>query len=268
MTRKLLTFLCVVLMMINVLNAQNTDPEIAVVAHRGYWNCDEGGYAKNSLAALEAAQKAGFWGSEFDVNMTADGVLVVFHDGKIGGVSIENNNFEAFKDVRLSNGESLPTVDDFLRQAQKYPDVMMVYELKKHSCNEVEDRFVDLTIEKLREYSMDDPSKVMFISFSYHICKSLAKKMPGFKVQYLGSDKSPDKLSKDGINGLDYHHLMLGLHKNWIKKAHSLGLEVNVWTVNKEDQMRKMAKAGVDMITTDYPSTLQSILKELDITEL
>ena len=50
-----------------------------IVAHRGFWNCEEAGYAKNSVAALRCAQEAGFWGSEFDVNMTSDGVLIVYH---------------------------------------------------------------------------------------------------------------------------------------------------------------------------------------------
>ena len=32
-----------------------------IVAHRGFWNCEEAGYAKNSIAALRCAQEAGFW---------------------------------------------------------------------------------------------------------------------------------------------------------------------------------------------------------------
>ena len=44
--------------------------KVQIVAHRGYWNCEEGQNAKNSIASLAAAQKYGFWGSEFDVNMT------------------------------------------------------------------------------------------------------------------------------------------------------------------------------------------------------
>lgn len=55
-----------------LLTACTFRPEIAIVAHRGFWNCDEAGMAKNSIASLAMAQKNGFWGSEFDVNMTAD----------------------------------------------------------------------------------------------------------------------------------------------------------------------------------------------------
>jgi glycerophosphoryl diester phosphodiesterase len=71
--------------------------KVGIVAHRGFWNCDEAGYAKNSIAALRCAQEAGCWGSEFDVNMTSDGVLLVYHDGNVEGVSIEKNPHSAFR---------------------------------------------------------------------------------------------------------------------------------------------------------------------------
>ena len=38
--------------------------QAGIVAHRGFWNCEDAGYAKNSIAALRCAQEAGFWGSE------------------------------------------------------------------------------------------------------------------------------------------------------------------------------------------------------------
>ena len=66
------------------------EKEIAIVAHRGYWNCDAAGSAKNSLASLKQAQELGVWGSEFDVNMSLDGELLVFHDGSVDGKRIEN----------------------------------------------------------------------------------------------------------------------------------------------------------------------------------
>lgn len=47
----------------------------AVVAHRGYWNCEAGGLSENSIAALKAAQDNGFWGSECDVQLTADSFI-------------------------------------------------------------------------------------------------------------------------------------------------------------------------------------------------
>lgn len=56
---------------------------VAVIAHRGWHQAPGVKGAENSIAGLRAAQNAGFWGSEFDVHMTADEVLVVRHDDKI-----------------------------------------------------------------------------------------------------------------------------------------------------------------------------------------
>ena len=36
----------------------NAQKEAGIVAHRGFWNCEEAGYAKNSVAALREAQEA------------------------------------------------------------------------------------------------------------------------------------------------------------------------------------------------------------------
>ena len=72
---------------------------VGIVAHRGYWNCEAGGFARNSVASLKAAQDAGFWGSEFDVNMTADSVLLVFHDSSLGGKRIDQNPYSALRSI-------------------------------------------------------------------------------------------------------------------------------------------------------------------------
>lgn len=239
----------------------------AVVAHRGYWNCDKAGYAKNSLAALRCAQEEGFWGSEFDVNMTADSVLIVFHDSKIKGKRIEKHNFEEFKDYRLVNGEPIPTLDQYLEQGKKHPETVLVYELKKHSCKEVEDLFVDLSIAKLKEYDLLDPSKVAFISFSYHMCKRLAEKLPGFTIQFLSGTKEPAKVLEDGINGIDYNYKTLKLNKKWVRKAKKLGMSTNTWTVNTLKDMEAMFRMKVNMITTDYPQIARELLSSKRIKE-
>ena len=75
--------------------------QCGIVAHRGFWNCEEAGYAKNSVAALRCAQENGFWGSEFDVNMTSDGVLIVYHDSDVEGKKIEKHPYAQFKDFKI-----------------------------------------------------------------------------------------------------------------------------------------------------------------------
>lgn len=253
---KLLLMSLPLLMLSHAMTAENRGKEnckTAIVAHRGYWNCEEAGYAKNSLAALKCAQDAGFWGSEFDVKMTSDEVLLVYHDSEIDGKRIESTPYAEFKDVRLANGEPVPTVDDYLAQVRRRPGTVMVYELKTHSTPEIENRLVDLTVEKLKEYGLDSPDKVIFISFSINICKRMAELMPGYTVQYLSDDYSPDQLAEMGITGVDYHYNVFSSHPGWYDSARARSMSVNVWTVDSEEDMVRMKDLGVDMLTTDCP---------------
>ena len=239
-----------------------------IVAHRGYWNCDEAGYAKNSIASLRCAQNAGFWASEFDVNMTSDGVLLVFHDDKVKGKKIETHPHEDFKYYRLKNGEHIPTLDEYLEQAKKSPQTMLVFELKKHSCSEVEEKFVHRSIEKLKEHGLLDTSRVMFISFSKYICERLSQLLPEFDVQYLEGDLSPAKVKKSGINGIDYRHTVLRANRKWVANARKLGMSTNSWTVNKEGDMETILDMDIDMLTTDYPLHARYLMKRLGIKEI
>ncbi len=242
--------------------------QTGIVAHRGFWNCEEAGYAKNSVAALRCAQEAGFWGSEFDVNMTSDGELIVYHDSDVEGKKIEEYPYSEFKDFKIANGETIPTIDQYLEQGKKYPETMLVYELKPHSCSEVEDRFVEITYRKLEEHSLMDPDRVMFISFSLHMCEKIAKEHPEFTVQFLGSSKNPEELAKMGINGVDYNHMVFTLYKKWYKLARKNGMSVNAWTVNKDADIKRMLKLGVDQLTTDNPLEARAMMKEMKVTEL
>lgn len=242
--------------------------EIGIIAHRGFWNCDEAGYTNNSISALRCAQEAGFWGSEFDVNMTKDSILIVYHDSSVRDKKIEKHPYKTFSDFRLENGEPIPTIDEYLEQGKKYPETMLVYELKKHSSVEIEDIFVDLTIEKLKEHGLLDPSRVMFISFSFHMCQRLAEKLPEFTVQYLTGDKKPAKLKKAGISGIDYNHVILSVNKKWVRQAQTKDMSVNAWTVNKENTLRNMISLGVKYITTDNPVQTRELLSEMNIPEM
>ena len=93
------------------ISADNAAPEgkaVGIVAHRGYWNCEAGGRARNSLAAFKAAHEAGFWGTEFDVCMTADGEMIVFHDETLNGKRIDHTDWAEIAGHRLENGEPFP----------------------------------------------------------------------------------------------------------------------------------------------------------------
>jgi glycerophosphoryl diester phosphodiesterase len=145
---------------------------------------------------------------------------------------------------------------------------MLVYEMKPHSCAEVEDKFIELTIAKLTEHGLLDPKKVMFISFSYHICQQMSQKLPGFTVQYLEGDKEPKEVKEGGINGIDYHYKVLLKNDKWVKQAHRRRMSVNAWTVNNEENMGQMYQMKVNYLTTDYPLQARALMKEMKVKEV
>ena len=242
------TLLSVAFAAATVTFVQAQPKESAIVAHRGYWNCKEGGYARNSLAALESAQKAGFWGSEFDVNMTSDGELLIFHDAHIDGKRIDQTPYAEFKDYRLENGEPIPTLDQYLAQAKKYPKTVLVFEMKWHSTDEIENRAIALSIEKLKKYKL--------------------LSAPGFTVQYLGSDRRPAQAAEMGMNGVDTWFKTLLDDATWYPEARKLGMSINTWTVNDPAQMETLFKMGVDQLTTDNPMQAREVLEKIGMREV
>ncbi|MCQ2135728.1 MAG: glycerophosphodiester phosphodiesterase [Bacteroidales bacterium] len=248
-------------------SAKGPKHKVAIVAHRGYWDCELGQHATNSIASLKACQKLGFWGSEFDVNMTSDEVLLVFHDGKIDGKRIDQNPYSEFKDRTIENGEKIPTLDEYLTQAEKSPKTKLVFEIKKASTPEHERRCTELCIKALKAHGLFDPKKVIFISFSLNVCKQLVKSAPGFTVQYLDTDIRPDEIASYGINGVDTEYKALLEDQKWYTEARSHGMSINTWTVNKPDKIKAIILLGVDQLTTNNPEGTRAALKELKIKE-
>ena len=223
-----------------------------VCAHRGYWQCQEAGYAQNSIAALRAAQDAGFWGSEFDVHLTADSVVVVNHDPSIAGIPIHTSTYRQLLEARLPNGETIPTLNEYLHQGAKSA-CMMVLEVKPQDTVEATLELTRRCVWQLRAHGLLDPQRVMFISFSYDACKWIAANLPGFGNQYLEGVVEPEQIHADGINGIDYNWVAFHKHPDWVERAHALGLTVNVWTVDNPEEMKYLKDLGVDVITTNRP---------------
>lgn len=264
MKRNLLKLAVIAFCTSAALNA-NAQGNIRIGAHRGFWTCDEAGRTENSVASLKAAQDHDIWGSEFDIHITSDDRIVVHHDASIEGQDIQKSKYKNFKKFRLKNGEPMPTLDQYLKQAKKCPATVMVLEFKSQYSAERENRLVDLTFKKLKKHGLYDPSKVMFISFSMNICEKVAAEAPEFTNQYLSGGISPTELHKKGINGLDYHYNEFYSHPEWVKEAHELGMSVNAWTVDSEKDMKSMIDLGVDCITTNYPLAVRALLGDKEL---
>ena len=86
--------------------------------------------------------------------------------------------------------------------------------------------------------------------------------MPDNRVEYLGGEIAPSELYEAGIRGIDYHFSVLDKHPEWIQEAHDLGMIVNAWTVNKEEDIVRMLDLGADHITTNEPELAQRLIRE------
>lgn len=234
--------------------------EPQVVAHRGYWKTE--GSAQNSIASILNAGRIGAYGSEFDVNLTCDGALVVNHDFTYHGLKIYENTLADLRcdTLRLSNGEIIPTLDEYLEASKQYPEMKLVFELKSEGDPQYEAVALPACVEAITRLGVAD--RVEFISFSLSACKEFARLMPKNIVEYLGGEIAPAELHKMGITGIDYEYNVFYEHPEWIGEAHKLGMVVNTWTVNKEEDMRKLLELGVDQITTNEPELAQRVIRE------
>ncbi len=237
---------------------------IAIVAHRGFWNCEAGGWSENSIASLKAAQDAGLWGSEFDIHITSDDVVIVNHNASINGKRIANHRFSDFARDLLPNGERRPTLDEYLTQAAKCTTTKIIVELKPQSSEAREDVMVAKTIEAIKAHGLYDPERVLFISFSRHICDLIAEGHPQFVNQFLSTNfvknENPELYAERGINGVDYHYKMFSIRPEYVSKAHELGMSVNAWTVDNDADIKEMINVGVDAITTNNPLRVRELL--------
>lgn len=221
-----------------------------VIAHRGYWKAE--GAAQNSRAALRAAQALGVYGSETDVWMTTDGKLVINHDAAIGGVTIQDNTYDAVKDKTLSNGEVVPQLSDLLDiLKESTSDTKLIIEIKTHSSASRNQNVATLAYNTVKDAGLLD--KVEFIAFDLEVCKRLVALDGTVKVAYLSGGKAPSELHALGIMGIDYALAEFNTHPEWYKEARDLGMTVNVWTINNVGDMYTVTNSGAQFITTDYP---------------
>lgn len=255
MKLKLLTFVLMGLVVVPGIRAEQTTK---AVAHRGYWKCE--GSAENSLTSLQRAYDAGCWGSELDIWLTADGKLVVNHDPKtLDGLVIEKTDFETVTKSKLKNGETIPSLETYLKAGKELKPMILVLELKTQSTPERNREIAQKVVAMVKAMEMEE--QVEYIAFSNLVGTELIRFAPNAKVAYLEGDKTPAQLKELGYTGLDYHLGVLKEHDNWIREAHELGLTVNVWTVNKADDLQYFIDHKADFITTNEPELLLDLLK-------
>ena len=238
------------------------NPSAKVIAHKGY---HPGDVPENSLQALQMAQELGVYGSEFDVWMTSDSKVVVYHDKTVtvNGASkkVYECTYAELKAAVENNGAPLATLEEFLEQGKKCPSVKLICEVKYHDDGDRTVAAAEACHALVSAAGMN--SQIEYISVNAAALKRLAVLSPGVMLQDVNSDYPMDRATAvaAGIKGVNYDFNKLTDAQ--IADAHEKGMVVGTWTVDTEADMRTMINRGVDFITTNDPVLLQQVLKTL-----
>ncbi|WP_447640774.1 MULTISPECIES: glycerophosphodiester phosphodiesterase family protein [Chitinophagaceae] len=229
-----------------------------VVAHRGAWKTN--GLPENSIASLKQAIKIGCTGSEFDVHLTSDDSLVICHNDDYQGMVIEKSTFAQLATKPLSNGERIPTLREYLETGNTQNKTRLVLEIKKSIINDA--RTLVLTqrcVDEVRK--LHAQSIVVYISFDYAACIKVRELDKNANIEYLNGDVAPEKIKTDKLNGIDYHMSVFKKHPEWVEEAKKLGVDLNAWTVNSKEDLQYFLDQKFDLITTNEPELLFSLIK-------
>jgi glycerophosphoryl diester phosphodiesterase len=228
-----------------------------VVAHRGAWK--NTGVTENSQSSLKNAIALGAEASEFDVWLAADNVIVVNHDPHAGGLEIEKSSSADLTKVPLKNGDYLTTLEEYLKTARKQNKTALYLEIKKSLVSN--ERLMELTEKTVKMvHDMKMQAWVNYISFDLDCLKKVMEVDPTAKTSYVEKDKTLQEMVENKIWGIDYNISMFKDDPELIQKAHKLGLTVNAWTVNKEEDLRMLLDRGIDFITTNEPELLLKLV--------
>jgi glycerophosphoryl diester phosphodiesterase len=243
-------------------------PQPIAFAHRG----GAAHAPENSWTAFEHAARLGYAYLETDARATSDGKLVAFHDRKLDRVTDASGPINAlpYREVatlRVSGTEPIPLIEDLLGA---WPDVRFNIDLKDAPG-------ISLLPDVLRRTRAWD--RVCMTSFSGHRLRTAR----GLLDRPVCMATSPTAIAGVGCNvGTSARwpqiRLLAGFlaracvrcaqvpgrvaTRTFVRRAHALGLDVHVWTINDRAEMIRFLDLGADGIMTDDVDTLRDVLIE------
>ena len=227
-----------------------------IIGHRGA----KGHVAENTIPSVKCAIDLGANGIEIDVFKCKSGEIVVFHDNNLSKIldvnlCIEDLDLKTIKSFRIENQFFIPTLEEIL--SLQLDDLILNIELKGKGT-------AIPTIELLQRYFKKNLLKkknILVSSFDWDellVLRSKSQKIPigvlidGNPLIALNFAKEVEAMS---INS-DYKYL----NKKNVDLVNAKGYKLFPYTVNNEDEMKKLISIGVDGIITDYPDKLKKIL--------
>jgi glycerophosphoryl diester phosphodiesterase len=236
-----------------------------IIAHRG-----DSAYApENTLTAFIMAAQQGADAVEFDVKLTADSQVIVLHDRRVdrttnGSGNVARMSLAALKELdagcRFSErfrGERVPTLGEVFDLVGK--QLYMNIELTNYATPF--DMLVPKVVELVIKHGVE--SRVLFSSFFARNLKKARLLLPEAPCGILALPGWKGIIARNrGLRG-DYaalHAHLKDVNAGLIEHIHANGKRLNVWTVNSEEDMRRMIGLDVDGIFTDDPASACRLL--------
>jgi glycerophosphoryl diester phosphodiesterase len=249
----------------NMFGALRAPGEPAFIAgHRG----DRANFPENTLPALAGVLNGDFDFVETDIQLTADGIPILFHDETLERTT---NGVGVVADLTLAEiklldagswysaefrGETVPTLAEFL-------DIFTNSE--KTALLELKGIWTEDQVRTITAliYARGVQNRVIFEAFDYPTLESLAAAAPIFPrvliQRYLPSD--PVALAnRFGAIAILTSPRSLEIHPDAVQVMHQAGLGLILYTLNKKDRWSEALELGVDGIITDTPSRLDKWL--------
>ncbi|MFZ0431820.1 MAG: glycerophosphodiester phosphodiesterase family protein [Candidatus Acidiferrales bacterium] len=234
---------------------------IWVIAHRG-----ASGYApENTLAAYQRALEVGAGFIETDLHLTRDARFVAMHDATLDRTTNGHGAVSEFSLAELREldagmwfdrsfmGQRIPTLEDILAFAQKQ-DAIFYLELKFDTGMGMDSSLAGA----LR--GVDNASRTVVISFDPRQVENVRKFDPGIMTGLLVEKSGGDCVQLAVALGARQVCPRSDLiTPELIAQAHAADLRVATWTVDDEQEMKRVIGAGADGVMTNFPDRLRAL---------
>lgn len=228
-----------------------------VFAHRG-------GSAlapENTMAAFANGLAHGADGLELDVRLSGDGSVVVHHDATVDRTTSGAGAVAAMSQAELARLD-VPALADVLRE---FPDARVIVELK---VNERE--LATAAVDVIRRANA--VGRVCLGSFGQRVLNAARSLEPAIATS-AGREEVRWALYRSWVRRPSYRMPYLGFQvpecagatrivsKRFIEMAHRAELAVQVWTVDDENDARRLLSWGVDALITDRPDLITGVVR-------
>lgn len=238
------------------------------IAHRGF----SGKYPENTMLAFRKAVEAGADGIELDVHYTKDGELVVIHDeaidrtcdgtGFVCDFTLEElRKFDASAGFRGVYGVNrIPTLREYFEFVKPIDGFITNIELK--TGRNVYPGIEKMVYEMIKEFGLED--RIIISSFNYYSVKRFKELCPQIKCGFLEDSWILDFGKYTREHGVEcVHPMYLTLTEETVKEIKDNGIVINTWTVNTEDEVRRLYRLGIDAVIGNFPDMTAEVLKTL-----